>query len=374
MQPAAKMQIVAIDLLRFGCAALVMLYHFAPLASFHGTAGALSTEAPLWFGWIGVQLFFVISGYVIACSAVDADAGSFLRRRILRLAPAAWFCASFTAVVLLMTGAVPAMTVGIRWLEALSFWPTTWPIDGSYWTLSVELAFYLLVAGVLRLAGGSPRRIEGVGIVLGAASLALWAAAFASGTPTVPILASLPLRVSQLPYGAFFSLGISLWAIRPSGATLRRFVFASLVSVGCLAEISVDVARSASEHGGVPYQWVPYAIFAGGVAMIAGAGWLQPGIARLGETRLATIGRMTYPLYLLHHVAGLGLILFLIAAGVSSGVAVALISVLMLALSWYVTVRLEPRLRRVMAAWIDSLSRRHGPGRDSRRSASLPIG
>jgi hypothetical protein len=53
-----------------------------------------------WFGWVGVETFFVISGFVIANSAIKSSVIEFLFGRALRLYPAVWVCSTLTFVVL----------------------------------------------------------------------------------------------------------------------------------------------------------------------------------------------------------------------------------------------------------------------------------
>ena len=79
----------------------VRTYAALPLRPNPAAAGALdgaklSAGLAPWgsFGWIGVEIFFVISGYVIASSAEGAAPRTFLRRRAQRLLPAAWVCAT----------------------------------------------------------------------------------------------------------------------------------------------------------------------------------------------------------------------------------------------------------------------------------------
>jgi peptidoglycan/LPS O-acetylase OafA/YrhL len=78
--------IIAIDLLRFACALLVVAYHFGTgmMRSPSPHAKALLAGLPLpegavgatWFGWVGVELFFVVSGVVIARSALGLVPGT----------------------------------------------------------------------------------------------------------------------------------------------------------------------------------------------------------------------------------------------------------------------------------------------------------
>jgi exopolysaccharide production protein ExoZ len=63
--------------------------HFHPLAQF------------TWFGWVGVEVFFVISGFVITNSARGASPIEFLKGRVLRLYPAAWICATLSLFALI---------------------------------------------------------------------------------------------------------------------------------------------------------------------------------------------------------------------------------------------------------------------------------
>ena len=95
--------LVSLDILRMIAALLVVSYHFF----FYSWAMQISHEPynfmmlsgisfsevlPLsWWGWVGVEIFFVISGYVIASTADNRDAASFAKSRLLRLTPAIFF-------------------------------------------------------------------------------------------------------------------------------------------------------------------------------------------------------------------------------------------------------------------------------------------
>src|SRR5436305_15044411 len=76
-----KEYIYGLDIMRFTAALSVAVFHFT-----WQTENAWLMPC----GWVGVQIFFVISGIVIANSAYGATAPSFAFGRFLRLYPAAW--------------------------------------------------------------------------------------------------------------------------------------------------------------------------------------------------------------------------------------------------------------------------------------------
>jgi peptidoglycan/LPS O-acetylase OafA/YrhL len=96
-----------IDLLRFISALSVVFFHYA----FWGhTADAMSIMPyPLLasvskYGWLGVLLFFMISGFVILMTAASGSLRGFVISRIVRLYPAFWACCTITFVAIVVLG------------------------------------------------------------------------------------------------------------------------------------------------------------------------------------------------------------------------------------------------------------------------------
>jgi exopolysaccharide production protein ExoZ len=148
-----------LDIARFIAATSVAWFHLGFLswaaptsttAEVFGGGARFESLAPYsWFGWVGVEVFFVISGFVIANSASGASPTQFLRGRALRLYPAAWICATCTLLVLLAVRGGHFTGAGRSYLNSMILWPPGWCIDGVYWTLGIEVMFYGLIFLVL---------------------------------------------------------------------------------------------------------------------------------------------------------------------------------------------------------------------------------
>ena len=148
VQPASKAAsvLVSVQYLRALAAAMVLLHHVAWKGAQHG-------DNPLsWFsfGAAGVDLFFIISGYIM-CEATDSrriDFISFMKARFFRIVPLYWLL-SLAALFafLLMPSRVNSSGGSTDILNSFLLWPTA----GKYliqngWTLSYEFLFYGLFA------------------------------------------------------------------------------------------------------------------------------------------------------------------------------------------------------------------------------------
>lgn len=95
-------------------------------------------------GNAGVVVFFFCSGYVIAISLDNLSFRQFWIRRFLRLYPLYW-CSIllFVALGLSETNSAPAILFNFTMLQGLVSVPH---VSGIYWSLGVEIAFYLIVS------------------------------------------------------------------------------------------------------------------------------------------------------------------------------------------------------------------------------------
>lgn len=270
-RPDALKQKAKIDSLQAGrgLAALAVVAHHANLAS-HDFAG-VSVPA-LDYGWLGVDFFFVLSGFIITWSAPGKTASSFawhrFRRVVLPYLP-------IGIAIGLLYMAFPAASEGLRawsWLTTVTLLPiNAEPALSVAWTLQHEMLFYALF-----LASWFSGRF-----MLG---LVLWVAAIAIGVVAqVDWLAVRPINLE-------FLFGVaSCWTVR-NGRGDWRWAVAAVVPV--LAWIALGAERPWSPLVGLAIACVLPPLIR---AEMRGAFTVWPALVFLGAA--------SYSLYLAHGLA-----------------------------------------------------------------------
>lgn len=289
----ASERVPEIDLLRFAAAVAVVAYHNTYRIPVHGVPSDETfplVQAMTQFGYLGVELFFLISGFVILWSASTKSVRQFAMSRALRLYPSFWVSIALTLCALAMLGpGIPNLKTILGNLTMVPGYAGVDYIDGVYWTLAVEIKFYALVAAVLLL--GQIQRVE----------LVLWG--WLAGLTLCQLHISLPGLVSltMFPYGQLFAGGCWAYLIRSKGTSPSRLA-------GFGAALLLAVASSGVEAGNFLHE--PSAtdilIVRTLVALCFGV-ILSVGLRlwTLKRTQLAmTLGALTYPLYLLHNKIG----------------------------------------------------------------------
>ncbi|MEO9529845.1 acyltransferase [Roseibium sp.] len=144
-------------------AALLVVYFHSVLQ--YGRFEPEAVSSTFLFGETGVDLFFVLSGFVMWLTTADRETGpiEFYRRRIERIVPLYWlFTLSAAAIALVMPSYLKSTTFDLpHLLASLVFVPWTNPADGSGqliapvvipgWTLNYEMFFYLIFGALLLL-------------------------------------------------------------------------------------------------------------------------------------------------------------------------------------------------------------------------------
>jgi peptidoglycan/LPS O-acetylase OafA/YrhL len=337
------------------------------------------------FGWVAVEIFFTLSGLVIALSAQFSTPGKFLIDRIARLAPTIWICATATLLgsVALAPGTVTHQ-VFLAYLRTVVLLPNGPHIDIVYWTLTVEVAFYALVFLVLLLS--SFQRFILVILIIGVASSAfdiiLSFSPFLEGRLVGAVAAAAQHHLSRLlllRHGCFFALGVLIWSLKTE---LRPKYCVSFIAL-FFAAATLEVWHSALEQ----LAHVPILHFSASAPVVAWAiGFVLIFLARLMPAvqlkpglnvavMLRFAGLLTFPIYLLHNILGLLVEASLTGRGSDPLLAGFMAVAVVLAISMLVTAFIEPPLARSlksflnrMANYVNRATRRRPPPRPGRRS------
>jgi peptidoglycan/LPS O-acetylase OafA/YrhL len=281
--PKKGEQIVGLAAIRILAALLVMSFHLGFWIWAGGPAHRGLGGVPLsyaWLapftapGWIGVEVFFVVSGFVIMYSAQDAMPFGFFRSRFLRLVPTAWICATITALVLLMSGTGYSSVAWLLrlWGKSLLFDPYPNWIDGAYWTLGIEVGFYAIVLAAIALRGG--RHIFAVTCLLGLVSGVFWIGSFLTGDRVASIAGVRTWNIVPLRHGVFFALGAFLCLAKLRRLRSLDIVCLVIFAAGGILEIRYSSGLHDAESGFRVGAFIPVAIWlAFLLAIIASVRW-----------------------------------------------------------------------------------------------------
>ena len=338
--PTGHNRFAVLDVLRVIAVVGVIAAHFAwsaewvtenlgqtPVSAFGGIAEISA------YGFLGVHLFFVISGTVIARSAVGRTARGFVIARFLRLMPALLIAVPFSAVFIIIAGGadIPSTIRSVMTNLALlpSLADSGW-LNPVFWTLVVEASFYGIVALVV-LVWGSSRRV-------------LWRFAWVwLGAIIVASRADNDVLNTVLlaDWAPFFIAGILIGT-----ASSRADRAAAIVGLAAAGLLAVDSTLATMNPEGRSVTAI-FVVVVGILLFVAASVWWAP-LSSLHSSSWAFIGTMTYSLYLFHVRPGRMIAVWMLKSGggvllsYATGIGVAV------ALSIVVTRFVEPPLRQWM--------------------------
>jgi peptidoglycan/LPS O-acetylase OafA/YrhL len=301
-----KSRLPALDGIRAYAALLVFCVHFFGL--YGATVLGVNTDNAEWkdltgagakacyflaHSTYGVDLFFILSGYLIAhlLASRETRLGTFLWHRFLRVYPA------FLLSLLIAAG------IGVRWfgheLTPSGLMANLFFLNGLFdlgvkaynpvtWSLFFEASFYLLAA-VLQIV--YPRVFQ----------TPLAAVAFGTLISTVLVMIWPTQNAIFFAYFAFFFCGVWLRTIRSSGvATYLAKIPAALVIGIWIAFVIMHGTHTV--HNRMPGYYVFFAI--AGTLLVGSAIYRHDSIiTRTFSNRvLAWLGRISYSLYLVHYL------------------------------------------------------------------------
>ncbi len=200
-----KQRLEGIDALRGLAALLVVGYHFECSLVFDLPNGP-ADQSRLWsrYALMGVELFFIISGYVILMTIENSRSIlHFARNRIARLYPAYWLSVAVAAIFVLPLGEVSYRNVIVN-LTMLQTFLGRQSLVVPYWSLAYELWFYATIAAVA--AVGALKHLPWLALAWFAILIPI---RLLSNIPTGPIQ-----LYSMVFFGNLFIAGMTIFLIR----------------------------------------------------------------------------------------------------------------------------------------------------------------
>lgn len=314
-------------------------------------------------GWVGVQLFFIISGFVI-CMTLEKcrNFGDFITRRWLRLFPAMLVCSLWVFATAPLFPERPAGGPTLRdLLPGLTFVEPAWwefalrshqgMLEGAFWSLFVEMKFYFVFGALFFLLGGAKAAEALFGLFVASNAFVL-----AGKIPQLGVINFAALRqfceAMSFDFFGWFAAGALFYRYHknPDRKTLWIAVAAALVAAA--ADGGFDATKK-----------VPCL----SVVVFFTATMVSERMKTLLSNRvLLLMGFVSYPLYLLHENMMVAMIVRVGHLGPwMPHILMPLVPmILVIGLSWITATYWEPLLRR----WIRPSGR---PG-DRQRSVGAP--
>ncbi len=319
-----------LDVLRGVASLAVVVYHY----SRHGSRYFDGYPFKFLYGRYGVQLFFVISGFVIYFTLERSRTlRDFAFSRFSRLYPAYW------ATLLIVLASSTLVLHERPWWTGYAINATmlqefvgVGDVDAVFWTLAVELVFYALMA--LVFVTGLLGQVVPLALVWLVAAVVWSYETGSSGASFDNVQQSYLI----LPCAPYFVAGIMFHLIRSRGVRL------SYVGMIALAWLCIAFVN------GFPQAWVAALIF--GAVALAVSGRLKVLITPV----TLWLGAISYPLYLVHRDLGYPLLVWFNRHHVPHLLALAIAIATALLIAHLVSVTVERPAMRVLRNWYSKRS------------------
>jgi peptidoglycan/LPS O-acetylase OafA/YrhL len=284
-----------LDLLRFLAALAVVFFHYTSRAYGDDNLSPIAYQElsqVTRYGYLGVQLFFIISGYVVLLSAQGKTIRQFLISRVQRLYPAFWVACTLTFLVERLWGTGPNDVLSAPLLYAsfnqyllnmtmLQEFLGSSNIDQAYWSLTIEISFYFIVSLLIAY-----RLMPHLNLVLG-----LWLA-YALIAQVLQGEGKLFAHLLFPRHAPYFIAGMLFYLLQQK--TERAGPRYAMLLVAYLIGIRYDwYAAGGSGHGEVVVGVITALFLIMGLIVFRKIDFGN-------RAWLAKLGALTYPLYLLH--------------------------------------------------------------------------
>ena len=332
-----KPRIAGLDIIRAASAMLIVLYHYTTRYPETVLTHVEYTFIVPW-GSCAVATFFIISGF-FAVNHNDSNSGiCYLINRAKRLYPAYWVCLVLTFLVVNMflpelSRSIGVLLVNVTMLQGFIGIPN---IDGAYWTLTVEIVFYLTIAVLVQT-----KLVKRMYKLQVAWIAVLFITAIILKSNVVSgILRTALILMLNVEYGHLFLIGISLSDISKYGVNRKLSWLTVILCIGY----------------NLLFHSVAYTTFVG-ISTLAVLIAIQP---TLREKDFGVIGgwfsflaSVSYPLYLLHQYIGYAILHQLEGIGIITEWAILPVMTIVIILAslihYFVEIPVQKQYKRINA-------------------------
>lgn len=345
-------RIYQIDLFRFIAAISVVLYHYL----FRGYAADDMSildfnEIGDYFkyGYLGVNLFFILSGFVITMSIQHGSLIKFAISRIVRLYPVYWLCVLLTFFIILFFGA-PSYFVSLKQLffnlTMFQDYVGVESIDGVYWSLVVEMKFYILI-GIFLITN----KVKRLSLDNFLYVWLLLSISYVFVNQEVYII-RLAKYFLILDWSSYFIAGIVFSQILKDGYKLKHGVLLAIclaLSFYHLMGVVEEFKMHYHTYFSTVIPFIAVSIFFVIMLLIS-----THNLNFLNSRKFLKLGMLTYPLYLIHQVIGF-IIFNQLGLYVDKYVLLVSTIALMIFISYLISDRIEPTLGNPMRIKLNEL-------------------
>jgi peptidoglycan/LPS O-acetylase OafA/YrhL len=354
-RPNSAPRLRELDSLRGLASVWVMLYHFT--SNFDKHLGGHSSAPAMSFPWgaHGVDLFFMISGFVITMTAERRpQLKEFAFARFARLYPAYWAAVLFCAGLGMATQLLSERTtdwrdvlVNLTMIQQLF---GVADVNGAFWTLYVELLFYGVVAGCL--VCGRLRWLQPALLALAVVHLVSQAGNFYD---RVPGWWRIQQAVPLLGWASLFAFGRAIYELRHGRSPWLTATMALLVVQRGMLDGHRSVAMTVA---------------------LAAIFWLATSgrLPWLNQPWLVWLGTISYSLYLVHGNLGYVILRAAKLAGWDVNLSIGLAIVAAVATAEVFTFFVERPTHDALRAWWKGRSRPEVPSPAATLEPALPSG
>ncbi|MFM7726718.1 MAG: acyltransferase family protein, partial [Flavobacteriales bacterium] len=271
---------------------------------FHFTLHHPSYETYFRFGTIGVDLFFMISGFVIFMSLQKADSiRTFITNRLSRLYPAYWMGVLFSfALITIHFHYSAKYAIDRPWLTLagnltmVQYYLGVHDLEGPYWTMIVELIFYVLMGLIFFL--GQLKRIHIIGSLL---CTALILTAFF--VDEIMWVKDIFIKVPLLYHFPLFYAGIVFYERFTHSLSRNRFLTGLAISFAAQMALFPHTWRACKHMSQPEYAVVLLLFFTIFYLFIGGK------LERISNPVTLFFGKISFPLYLTHQYLSINLLI-----------------------------------------------------------------